>query len=164
VILVNNFTTIPQGPSHWCWAHVGTEVSLHYPAPKYSRPCDLANDQLNETTCCQNGSSSNCNQDEHLDTSLTLTGNLDSTQPGALLISQIKQRIDADQPIGVRIEWGDGSGHFVVVGGYDDTLPAGSEEVQVFDSLYGDNSANLVQFTSAYLGSGRWTDTYFTKP
>jgi len=162
MIRISNFTSIPQGPSQWCWACAGTAISQHYPSPRYSRPCDLVNDELNKTSCCVDGNTTSCNQPWYLDSTLKRTGNFSSTTPRSLDITEIKQEIDADRPIGVRIEWGDGSGHFVVLGGYDDTLPAGSEEVAVFDSLYGDAPANLTQFISAYLGSGRWTDTYFT--
>lgn len=161
--LIHNYSTLPQGPSQWCWAHVGTSVSRHYPAPKYLQPCHLVNDELSQTACCQGGNSSNCNQPWYLDAALRRTGNFDSTTSRNLEIADIKREVDADRPIGIRIEWGDGSGHFVILGGYDDTLPPGSERVQVYDSLYGDGPADLAQFTSAYLGSGRWTDTYFTK-
>jgi hypothetical protein len=143
---------------------VGAAVSLHYPAPRYSQPCALVNDELSQTTCCQDGISSDCNRSWYLDSALKRTGNLASTAPRPLGIAEIKGEVDAGRPIGVRIEWGDGSGHFVALAGYDDTLPPGSERVQVCDSLYGDAPADLAQFTSAYLGSGRWTDTYWTTP
>lgn len=161
--LISNFVTQPQGPSQWCWACASTSIAQHYPAPRYSQPCDLVNDELGQTTCCQNGHSVNCDQPWFLDLALKRTGNFDSAIPRSLTLLEIKTEVDSDRPIGVRIEWGDGSGHFVVVGGYDDTLPVGSERVQIYDSLYGDGQADISQFTSAYLGSGRWTDTYFTR-
>ena len=73
----------------------------------------------------------------------------------------MKTEIDAGRPISVRIGWAEGGGHNPVVVGYrSDT---GGDWVGVADPWYGPSDVRLTTFSTAYQGSGSWTDTYRTR-
>jgi hypothetical protein len=77
-------------------------------------------------------------------------------------MASIRGEIDGNRPLGARIGWSGGGGHFVVLGAYA-TSPAG-DFVTVEDPLFGPSTLPLSTFQSSYQGSGTWTHTYWTQP
>jgi hypothetical protein len=119
----------------------------------------VVNNQQGQTTCCQNGGSAQCNVPWYLEKALTCIGHLAAPPTsGAETFSYIQSEIDAGRPVGVRIGWFGGGGHFVIVRGYDDT--AGNQLVDVEDPWYGPSIVDYAAFATAYQGAGSWTDTY----
>jgi hypothetical protein len=145
-----------QRQTNWCWAAVSATVSSFYRNPRWTQ-CRVVSDQLNQQSCCSNGSTGECNKPWYLDQALQRIGHLNDYASGALSWADLKQDIDAGRPIGVRIGWATGGGHFVAVAGYSD---AGVINVQ--DPWYGQASVDYATFKTRYHGNGRWTHSYKT--
>lgn len=152
-----NFTVQHQRQTQWCWAAVTSSVAAYYKRSDWSQ-CRVVNVALGQAVCCGNGSSTECNKPWYLDKALDLVGNLDALAPQALPLQQIKGEIDANHPIGVRIGWSGGGGHFIAIGGYSENL------VHVHDPWYGESSKNYMEVLTSYQGIGRWTHSYRTAP
>ncbi|WP_169814781.1 papain-like cysteine protease family protein [Nocardia crassostreae] len=160
------FTMEAQTQSNWCWAATATSVSHYYWLFSHWTQCKVACNELSRTDCCGSPVPSECNVPWYLDRALTRTDNLDSFT-GAITFDRIKQEIDAGRPIGARIEWGTGGGHFMVIYGYGyfhrrvHSRPR--YYVDIDDPIYGKQHVSLDAFTNNYRGDGRWTSTFFTK-
>jgi hypothetical protein len=103
-----------QTHTNWCWAAVAVSVSVFYQPASAWTQCSLVNTQLNQATCCQNGSTPTCNQPHHLDQALTRTGNLNQFVVGPISLGQVQAEINQQRVLGVRIGWPNGLvGHFV---------------------------------------------------
>lgn len=81
--------------------------------------------------------------------------------PRSLSFEEIMNQIDQGMPIGVRIGWFGGGGHFVVIRGYRN--PTGAELLSIADPWFVDSIQYCDVFTSSYLGRGEWTDTFLLK-
>jgi len=77
------------------------------------------------------------------------------------LLARCLDEIDAGRPVGARIGWNNGGGHFMVIYGY--SLVVGTEWFDIDDPIYGKRHLTVADFSSNYQGSGSWTHTYFTK-
>jgi hypothetical protein len=97
----------------------------------------------------------------YLDRALSRTRNFVSIQSGQATFAQIKTEIDAGRPVGARIGWSGGGGHFMVIYGYSRILT--TEYLDIDDPIYGKSHLPMDDFASNYQGSGTWTHTYFTK-
>ncbi|HEY0426622.1 MAG TPA: papain-like cysteine protease family protein [Pyrinomonadaceae bacterium] len=155
-----NFAMQHQTQTQWCWSAVSVSTSLFYNSNSAWTQCTLANQQLGQTTCCQDGSTAACNRWWYLHYALTGVGNLDHWVNGTISFSGVQQQINSTLPLSVRIEWADGSGHFVVLDGYDS---ANGDVVSVKDPWYGPSTYVYDEFSSRYQGSGAWTHSYYTK-
>jgi len=153
------FAMQPQQQTEWCWAAVSVSVSFYYSSASTWTQCSLANDELGQTTCCLNGSTVACNQPWYLDRALTRTSHLKAFAPGSILVAKVKAEIDADRPLGVRIGWSNGGGHFVVIDGYSN-----SDLLDIQDPFWGSSTIDYTLFLSSYQGSGSWTHSYWTQP
>lgn len=155
------FTMQHQQQTQWCWAAVSTSVSLYYDPSSTWTQCTVANAELGQTTCCQNGASAACNTPWYLDSALQRTGNLDSFSGGTTSFAGVRTEIDSGQPLGARIGWSGGGGHFAVIEGYK---PGPSEQrVAVDDPWYGASDLTYNTFATSYQGTGGWTHSYTTE-
>ncbi|QLY28669.1 papain-like cysteine protease family protein [Nocardia huaxiensis] len=160
------FTMEAQTQTNWCWAATATSVSHYYWWFSHWKQCKVACGELSRTDCCGSPVPSECNVPWYLDRALTRTDNFDS-YTGTITFDRIKQEIDAGRPIGARIGWNGGGGHFMVIYGYGyfhglDQFGA-MRYVDIDDPIYGKQHLTLDDFTSNYQGSGSWTHTFFTK-
>jgi hypothetical protein len=151
-----------QLQSNWCWAAVSTSVSRFYNAAGAWTQCSLANAELGETACCADGSTAACNRDWYLDRALSRVGNLQSWSGAPAPLSEVEHEVNAGRPLGVRIGWEGGGGHFVVLAGYDDP-GTGPGLLRVEDPWYGPSRMAYSAFRNAYQGTGSWTHTYHTR-
>jgi hypothetical protein len=156
------FAMQAQLQTQWCWAACSVSVSLFYDSASSWTQCSVVNAELGQTTCCQNGSTSQCNQPWYLDRALTRTGNLTSWSAGTATIAQIRSQIRSGRPLGARIGWSGGGGHFVTIVGYRACDP--DEYIDVRDPIYGSSDISLATFTTSYQSTGSWTHTYYTEP
>ena len=154
-----------QLQTNWCWAAVSASTSSFFGGPAGAsggpwQQCEVANCALNQTTCCANGGSSACNQDWYLDKGLTCVNHLAGpVATGPSPYASIKNEINNNRPVGVRIGWYGDGGHFVCVTGYDDST--GTQFVNVDDPWYGPSTYDYTAFCTAYQsGAGGWTHTY----
>jgi hypothetical protein len=151
-----SFIVQHQLQTQWCWAAVTSSVAAYYQNTAWPQ-CRVVNDQLKQAMCCASGSASACNQPFYLDSALGRAGVLANFTTGTLTLRQIMTEIDAGRPIGVRMQWSGGGGHFITVRGYSD-----QNIVDVEDPWYGHVSVDYTTFTVRYQGTGRWTHSYRT--
>jgi len=149
-----------QTESNWCWAATSTSVSHFYWLWSTWTQCRVANGELGHSDCCNSPVPSACNVPWYLDRALTRTNNFVSIM-GQASFQQVKDEIDAGRPVGARIGWNGGGGHFMVIYGYSRVLNL--EYFDIDDPIYGKSHLSVPDFASNYQGSGTWTHTYFTK-
>lgn len=156
------FTVQPQEEDNWCWSAVGISVAQFYqPAASWSSQCQLASDELS-LSCCPAGSNPACDVPWYLDRALVRVGHFLTWAHGALSMLDIRDQIDRNRPLAVRIGWILGGGHFVVVSGY--CCVGSAELVTVEDPMHGTSTLELALLQTAYRGAGRWTHSYWTQP
>jgi hypothetical protein len=151
------FTMQPQPQTQWCWAAVSTSVNLYYHPASGQTQCAVANAALGQSTCCQDGSTSQCNQPWFLDQALQIVGSLNAWSPGKAAFANVKKEIDNCRPLCLRIGWNGGGGHFVAVYGY------WINKVNIGDPWYGNSVVTYGSFPGTYQGGGSGTDSYTTK-
>jgi Papain-like cysteine protease AvrRpt2 len=151
-----------QEQTQWCWCAVSVSVSHYFDAASTWTQCAMANAQLGQATCCQDGGSDQCNQPGRLDTALTQTGNLDHTQGGTIAAADIESEINANRPISCWIVWSDGGAHFISVDGYT-TQTSGDDMLSVKDPWYGPTPTPYSTLVNGYQGRGTWSQTYYQK-
>jgi len=155
------FAMQTQQQTQWCWAAVAVSVARYYTPWTRWTQCQMVNQELGQTTCCTNGSTTQCNQPNVLDSPLQRAGVLDHMIGSDSGIGDIRSEIDASRPLCWRIGWSGGGGHFAVIEGYR-LLP--QAWVAVDDPWYGQSDLPLSTLTGgAYQGTGDWTHTYFTR-
>ncbi len=162
-----NAATLPfslqtQQQNQWCWAAVTVSVSLFYNAGSGWSQCSLVNAEFGRSDCCINGGFSFCNQPHVLDKPLSRTGNLNAMTPSVTSFAGVMSEIGNKHPLGCRIGWTAGGGHFVVVHGFSDG--ANGSWVTVEDPFFGPSTYVYNVFCTSYRNSGRWTHSYVTKP
>lgn len=150
-----------QTQTNWCWAATATSVSHFYWLWSTWTQCKVANAELGLTDCCKSTVPSACNVPWYLDTALARTNNFVSITTGQATFQQVRDEIDAGRPVGARIGWSGGGGHFMVIYGYSFVL--GAEYFDIDDPIYGKSHLSVADFSGNYQGSGTWTHTYFTK-
>jgi hypothetical protein len=155
-----SFNMQAQTQSNWCWAATSTSVSHFYWFFSHWTQCKVANAELGHTDCCHSPVPSDCNVPWYLDRALTRTNNFVSIA-GPAGFQQVKDEIDAGRPVGARIGWSGGGGHFMVIYGY--SIVFGVEYFDIDDPIYGKSHLTVTDFSNNYQGSGSWTHTYFTK-
>ena len=154
------FNMEAQTQSNWCWAATSTSVSHYYWFWSNWTQCRVAGAELNRNDCCNSPVPSPCNVPWFLDRALTRTNNFVSIA-GPVAFSAVKAEIDAGRPVGARIGWSGGGGHFVCIYGYSSFL--NDEYFDIDDPIYGKSHLRVADFSSNYQASGTWTHTYFTK-
>jgi hypothetical protein len=154
------FNMQAQTQSNWCWAATATSVSHYYWFFSPWAQCLVANGELGHKDCCNSPVPSPCNVPWFLDKALTRTKNYVSIT-GQVSFQQVRDEIDAGRPVGARMGWNGGGGHFMVIYGY--SIFFGVEYFDIDDPIYGKSHLKVSDFAGNYQGSGTWTHTYFTK-
>jgi Papain-like cysteine protease AvrRpt2 len=154
------FNMQAQTQSNWCWAATATSVSHFYWLLSAWTQCLVANGELGLSNCCNSSVPAACNVPWYLDRALTRTNNFVSIT-GQVTFQQVRDEIDAERPVGARIGWSGGGGHFMVIYGY--STVAGTDYFDIDDPIYGKSHLAVSEFANNYQGSGTWTHTYFTK-
>ena len=144
--------------SNWCWAACSTSVSRMFdPASRWTQ-CKVADAELGGRGCCEDGS--RCDEPWYLNRALARTGNLARYESRTVSIAKLRSQIDAGRPVGARIGWAGGGGHFVMISG---CLDDATGILEVRDPKYGVSQISIASFASSYQGTGSWTHTYFTE-
>ncbi|HFP9327714.1 TPA: papain-like cysteine protease family protein [Raoultella planticola] len=155
------FNMQSQTQTNWCWAATATSVSHFYSSISEWTQCKLAGEELEQTNCCCNPVPSLCNVTWYLEKALSRTNNFVTQITGIATFQQVCDEIDAGRPVGARIGWQGGGGHFLVIYGY--SLIDSVEYFDIDDPIYGKNHMTVMDFSSNYQGFGFWTHTYFTQ-
>ena len=157
------FTMQAQQQTNWCWAAVSASVARFYQArTRWRRQCLVTSRELGQTCCPAGANSGACNVPWYLDRALDRVGHLKSWAGTQATMVQIQREIRAGRPLGARIGWMSGGGHFVVLSG--SSMTAAGDFVTVDDPFYGHSTLPLATFQSSYQGSGNWTHSYWTRP
>src|SRR6476660_9447377 len=156
------FAMQAQTESNWCWAATSTSVSHYYWFLSTWTRCGVANAELGRGDCCASPAPSPCNVPWYLDRALTRTNNFVSIT-GTVAFATVQAEIDAGRPVGARIGWSGGGGHFVCIYGYIEILGGIAEFFDIDDPIYGKSTLRVADFTTKYQTTGSWTHTYFTK-
>jgi hypothetical protein len=154
------FTMQAQTQSNWCWAATSTSVSHFYWFWSPWTQCRVAGAELNRNDCCDSPVPGPCNVPWFLDRALTRTNNFVSIA-GPVAFASIRAEIDSGRPVGARVGWSGGGGHFMCIYGYSTFL--GLQYFDIDDPIYGKSHLSMSDFSNNYQGSGSWTHTYFTK-
>jgi hypothetical protein len=155
-----------QEQTLWCWAAVAAAVGNFYGTGSW-RQCQVAvasipnfpNHPSGTFDCCANAGP--CNIYGFLDVALTSTSSFASKQSTAAALSDVQREIGAGQPVGLRLQWQDGSGHFIALRGWS-TDAGGTQWIDVADPQTGLSVQRLSGFPGSYRTGGTWTHTYFT--
>lgn len=157
------FNMQAQTQSNWCWAATSTSVSHFYWFLSPWTQCKVAGAEQNLTTCCNSPVPGACNVPWYLDKALTRTHNLDHMVSSTVSFATVKSEIDAGRPVGARIGWSGGGGHFVCIYGYIEILGGIAEYFNIDDPIYGKSTITVADFKTKYQTTGSWTHTYITK-
>jgi Papain-like cysteine protease AvrRpt2 len=149
-----------QLQDNWCWAAVSTSIAGFFGVTTWTQ-CSVVSKEVDDASCCSNGSSSACNVPWRLDKALRRVNALKKKSGGMPDdLKGVRREIDAGRPVCVRIGWSGGGGHFIAIEGYR----ADDASVAVEDPWHGSSDVPLAHFrTGRYQGTGAWTHTYYTK-
>jgi hypothetical protein len=150
-----------QLQSNWCWAACSSSASAFYDPTSTWGQCGIVNAELKENGCCGSGGSPKCNVPWYLDRALKRTGNFARKNDGPARWETVRAEIDAGRPVGVRIGWFGGGGHFVMITGY--RAAGGAREVDVQDPWTGSSHISMDVLAKSYKSRGKWTHTYLTR-
>jgi len=143
----------------WCWAAVATSVALYYQPHARWTQCTVADAELGRRICCGSGGHRVCNVPGHLQKSLRIVGRLARHRRSKATLAQTEGEMRAARPLGARIQWRGGGGHYVTIVGY---LPK-QRMLAIDDPYYGRSHVHYRTFCRNYLAHGAWTDCYYTK-
>jgi Papain-like cysteine protease AvrRpt2 len=155
-----DFTVQKQEQTQWCWAAVSTSVARFYDGGSGWTQCQMAGQELNRSSCCEDGSTAECNQPWYLDRALSRAGTFAGMEAAPSTgLDPVPGEIGAGRPVCARIAWSGGGGHVVVIEGYrqDNT------RIAVEDPWYGSSDVPMSSFRGSYQGSGSWTHYYLTR-
>ncbi len=155
------FSMQTQQQTQWCWAAVSASVARYYTPSDPVTQCALVNAELGQTTCCAAGGTPACNQPWYLNTALAFVGHLTTWFAGVLALPGCEAEVcQSARPVGVRIGWSGGGGHFVIIGGVDSPSPG---LLTVYDPWFGTSFISYADLQTSYQGTGQWTHTYITQ-
>lgn len=156
-----------QEQDNWCWCAVGAGIGDFYHGTA-TLQCAFASTVLRKAAnaCCGTSSGGPCDKPWYLDRALTTAGcfeRVDDVSTSPTSFADVKNEIDAGQPLGVRIQWQTAGAHFIAIAGYS-TSATGDEIVTVEDPYGPVTSKLLVSDLNGAYGSdsGSWTHSYFT--
>ena len=155
-----SFNMEAQTQSNWCWAATSKSVSHFYWVLSTWTQCLVASGELPPNNCCASPVPAPCNVPWYLDRALTRTNNFVSST-GPVSFQTVRDEINAGRPVGARVGWSGGGGHFMVIYGYSSV--GGTDYFDIDDPIYGKSHLTVAAFSNSYQGSGTWTHTYFTK-
>jgi papain like cysteine protease AvrRpt2 len=154
-----DFAVQHQQQTLWCWAAVSVSVACHFDPQSSQTQCGLASMVLGVTGCCESAPHPDCNQSYYLDQALTAVGAFDHRESAPAPLDVVRGEIRGGRPVGTRVGWPDGTGHFIVLEGCRED----GAYVAVEDPWYGASDLAPEVLTSGYQGTGTWTHTYYTR-
>jgi Papain-like cysteine protease AvrRpt2 len=155
------YSTDPQEQSNWCWAAVTQSVSRFYATAPVPQQCEIVARQLTPLDCCGADKTGPCNKAWNLDQPLKAAGHYNYRDDSTIPFTDVQTEVTGSRPVGVRIDWGDGTAHFVAIIGW--STATGTEWVDVGDPFSGFVQTPYQTLVSGYHGSaGSWANTYTT--
>lgn len=157
-----DFAMQHQQQTQWCWAATSTSVAAYYDAATAWTQCTVVNAEVGRNDCCGGaGSVAPCNQPWWLDRALQRVAHFNQILGSPLTITQLASELAKPAPLGTRIGWSGGGGHFMVLRGR--FVSGGVDYVSVADPWYGDSDVTYDNYRNRYQGTGSWTHSYKTQ-
>lgn len=155
-------TEIPQQEqTQWCWAATSLGTHQYYQRTDTTTQCQAVNLILGVANACTSPTDAAINQPWFLDQALSAFGNLRAPiVSGTLNFTGLRAEIDGGTPLGTRIGWSGGGGHFMVIEGYRNTI---TKMLTIHDPIFGQSDMTYTAYATNYQGSGTWTHSYQTK-
>ena len=82
---------------------------------------------------------------------------------GSLSFAEIQSEIARNSPVGSRVAWFGGGGHFQAIVGWL-VGHGGTKYIDVSDPIYLDTQIAYSEFVASYQSNGVWTHSYLTQP
>lgn len=160
-----SFTVSAQTETNWCWAAVSSSVSTYYTPASTFTQCTIVNTAFSRNDCCGGGASNTgtCNRPWYLDQALTVTQNLKSFLSRTLTFAEVQTEIGISAPIGTRVGWNGGGGHFQAICGWL-VGASGIEYIDITDPIYLGTQIPFSSFAGSYQSGGTWSHSYLTEP
>ncbi len=157
------FTLQEQLGINWCWAAVSQGVAEFYGIGSWTQ-CEIASRTLpgSRNCCTATPRGGPCDETYYLHEALTTVGHLGGPPTGPLSATEIQAQLQQNRPIGVRIRWQSGRGHFIVLTGY---LDGRRSYVEVHDSASDSRDPtelSLTHLMTRYAGLGIWSHSFVT--
>ena len=156
------FTIEKQLHTQWCWAAVSVSVARFYRRWSPWTQCKVVSKERG-ADCCQDGGRSECNQPHYLDRALECTGTLGQYFDHPLTQDDVRREIGRRSPLGCRVGWNHGGGHFIVITGYEDDADAMRVDLDDPDPFFAASTYPWDEFLTRYRGRGTWTHSYTTR-
>lgn len=153
-----------QEQTNWCAYASTVSVAKYFNSAADWTQCSLVNTHKGLQTCCGAAGSdaATCNQGAWPNETLTRVGHYRDRVDAALTVDQVRDALQADNPVVVDTRWAGGGGHALVVRGRFRNA-AGVDYVCVADPWYGDSDLAYTTFRDAYQNQGTWTYSFRTK-
>ncbi len=158
-----NYDQQLQQQDKWCWAAVSVSICRFYDPSNRVTQCELANSQKGQTTCCQDGTTEQCNQPHNTASVVQFLGNLAEDRSDSLSFEAVQDQILAGAPVGVIIFWKNpdgtlnGNSHVVVAEGYS----ARTRCIAIEDPWFGTSVWSYEKYKSNK--DSDWKETLLTK-
>jgi hypothetical protein len=136
---------------------VSSSISSYYNKVAPWLQCHIVSMAFSDPTCCVNGGTTACNQPYFLHTALHITQNLNTWVTRALTYAETDNEIALGHPVGVRIAWNGGGGHFVAI------TATQQNWVEVMDPWSGMHRVPYDIAKFSYKGGGAWSHSYITQ-
>ncbi len=147
-----------QEQGQWCWAAITAGVAAWYDAASSWTQCRVVGATLG-TECCATPECLDCDQQWYLHEALAVVKHGAGYGDGALPAPALEKELRRRNPVGARIDWNDGTGHFVLITGIDPV----SHEVTVEDPARGRLTMPYDALAHAYIDRGSWSHHYLLK-
>ncbi len=155
------FTMQQQQQTQWCWAAVSVSVNLFYHPASGQTQCAVANVAMGQTTCCQNGSTAQCNQPWFLDQALQIVGNLDAVEPRQ---GGVREGQESRSTVAGRCACASAGMAEAAILSRSTAIRAAELRINIADPWYGKlGRCRTRRFLRVYQGGGTWTDNYTTQ-
>ncbi len=158
------FAIQAQLQANWCWAAVSTSVAHFFSAASAWTQCLVANTTLPRPDCCAGGAGdpNRCNKPWYLDLALTTTGNLRQVQARPLSFAEVQTEIGTSKPVGSRVGWFGGGGHFMTIVGWL-VAANGDQYLDIADPIFLNSQIPYHSYAGGYQSGGNWTHSYLTQ-
>jgi len=153
-----NMSMQTQAQTEWCWAATTVSAATYLNSADAGTQCELVGACLSQQ-CCADGSTAACNVPWYLGKALAHTGNLDVGPIVPPAFADIVTILASGLPLGARIGWQGGGGHFVAIVGADSV----NVRLNILDPRGTTEDFSDADFRQAYRNIGTWTHAYKMK-
>jgi hypothetical protein len=181
---VMRFDLQMQKQTKWCWAAVTASLIRFFDPDrdlsqcqvvKKCRPkvavCPVCREDVFCAHCadvdpCTDGANKASNRTYKLSDALEKMNVRFSRCNYPIPLDEVRRQIHEGLPVAVRIDWGDGRGHFVVITAVGPADPRGDNHTWLRVANPEDQVASYIAYRTlrdSYNGEGQWTHTYLFK-